>query len=1060
MFALIAALAASFASSVGAAAAAVGAVIGMTAGQVLFQSTLLIGGAALSRRQRRQAENQFNDSLRDRNVTIRSSDEAAVTVYGRMRVGGLFVYGKTHGERGQRLSLVIALAGHECDAIEDIWFDDQSIGALDGSGNVQPGSRYYRGQEVSVTAQVTPTATGTVTFTGGDLTLPASGMTIDSVAYVDVIPSGIFVGDVEQPGTQTSTTLRQGTDWVQIGTTASFTLNAAAVVGKLLVVTLRYGIGAPLVRVKRFLGTTSTANWPTGQRDTDLEGVSGGEWTANHLGLGVTKLHITLEFDPDIFPQGVPTITAIVRGKKLYDPRTGLTAWSRDPVLITRDYLTSPNGFNCSAGEINDTEIGQGATICEQLVPIDGASGTQARFLCDCIISSESTRKDNLETILSSMLGTAFYSAGVWIVRPAAYRAPVMTLDDGDLAPGPINGQSRVPKRELFNGVRGRFRDAASLYTLNSFVPYSSSTYRDEDDGEELWREIDLPSTTDAKMARRIAKLILQRSRQAIRLSATFKLGAYALQPGDTVRLRLKPYGWDLLDAGLGKVFRVTERSFDPIARVVSLVLVEEAEAIYAWDFNEALGDPAPNTALPDPRYVAPPANVVVDYSPTTFRTLSDGTVVPYVRVSFDAPTTAGVTTEIHWKRTSDTEYRRLDLPIGSTYGDIEGVSGGESINLFLRHVSQIGVRSVAYFIGSFLVHPDLPANGAPLGAISANLLTNASFDRGAGGWTAIDFSLPAGSTTLEKRTDGVYAVVGSPSSANIVTVSTATGAQYVGAYAERISVTPGRRYVAYCGVIGWDTPAYVAAQVFGENDVYIAGYDGNVIPAGAWEGALRWNAPDHYHNSSVFFNAPPGARWVRFIVVGGGVWPAMSNPFNARWVSFHKPFFGQVQIGGTELPPWDPGGHNMIDTALLVPGSTSRLYNARVVNVSPVGNAQVARIAFTCPEAGYCTVNAVLTGKFDYSTVFGGTQSHSIGVDVYSGEYPAGPLVVKNLGESYRVIGQASSAGTYRGTGMTQTQFEVVAGEKLTIFLNYIAPGTSSPVCEDGAMQVEYVYR
>ncbi len=45
-----------------------------------------------------------------------------------------------------------------------------------------------------------------------------------------------------------------------------------------------------------------------------------------------------LEYDADAFPNGVPEVTAVVKGKKVYDPRTSTTAWSDNPALFKRLY--------------------------------------------------------------------------------------------------------------------------------------------------------------------------------------------------------------------------------------------------------------------------------------------------------------------------------------------------------------------------------------------------------------------------------------------------------------------------------------------------------------------------------------------------------------------------------------------------------------------------------------------------------------------------------------------------------------------------------------------------
>ena len=89
-----------------------------------------------------------------------------------------------------------------------------------------------------------------------------------------------------------------------------------------------------LVTIKKHLGTSTQA------ADSDLvSNVSA--WTANHRLRGIAYLYCKFTYDADAFPNGVPEITAVIKGKKLYDPRTSTTAWSDNPSLGVRDYWTA-----------------------------------------------------------------------------------------------------------------------------------------------------------------------------------------------------------------------------------------------------------------------------------------------------------------------------------------------------------------------------------------------------------------------------------------------------------------------------------------------------------------------------------------------------------------------------------------------------------------------------------------------------------------------------------------------------------------------------------------------
>ena len=84
------------------------------------------------------------------------------------------------------------------------------------------------------------------------------------------------------------------------------------------------------VKAQYRLGTTDQAALPDMISDIP-------EWTANHRLQGIAYLYVRLEFDDDAFPNGIPNISALIRGKKLYDPRTGNTSYSENAALAIRD---------------------------------------------------------------------------------------------------------------------------------------------------------------------------------------------------------------------------------------------------------------------------------------------------------------------------------------------------------------------------------------------------------------------------------------------------------------------------------------------------------------------------------------------------------------------------------------------------------------------------------------------------------------------------------------------------------------------------------------------------
>jgi len=945
----------------------------VTVGAIL-QATLLVGSLASSASRARRARRANNASLTDRTTPVRSSAEPRTIVYGKTRVSGPLVYHVTHGARRESVSHVVALAGHQIHAIDEVWFNDESIGPLAIDGGVQAGSKYY----VSANDQITHSWTGG--GAGSTQVLPLDGadsfVALNTIAYIT--PTEVLSAGNGDSGTYitggTAFDLVEGVDYSISGSTV--TLLTATAQGQPVTATYQVNRGTKYAFVYGFLGIAA------GERDLGLEGVSGGEWAATDIGQGVPRAHVLNMWNETIYATGFPSASFIVRGKLVYDPRLDSTnggtgahradtastwAYSDNPALCVADYLRDALGFGCASSKIDWPSVIEAANICDELVPTDGASGTQKRYTLAGVLSTEDARKENLEALLNAMVGTAFYSGGKWTIRAGAYRTPTLDLDEGDLAGGDITVQARLPRRDLFNAVRGKFRDPAQLYAVTDFPPYSSATYITEDGGQEIYRDIELPFVDDVARAQRVAKLILFRSRQALTIAATWKLSAYALQPGDTVRLTIARYGWTT------KVFRVVERSFEAL-QSVRLVLQEEASAVYAWDFDEARDpDPAPNTSLPSPAFVQQPREVSVVSTPTSFTVRTDGTVVPYVGVSWLAPTADDVFTEVFWKRSIDTAYRRATTIARAAGVRLEPVSGGEVLNIFLVHVNALGARSFKTFVlPGHTVNPALPRAGdtAPQ---SSNLVKNAAMDTSAAQWVPFDIGLMTGTTIVERRTDAPNFIPGSPSSLLVSIPSTLTGTGYVGGvYSSDMSVVAGRTYCAAARYVAADCSPGVVVQWFDSTGLNILSQNGTLVAEKTFANAsAQWGSAANYEQSYLFAVAPAGATYARLAHAGGGTWSAVTGPFNSRYFSVTQPQFGEVQPGVQTVPSWDSGGHNIVDTGLLAENATTAVETVRMpADVIQTGLSREYRDVF--PGGMYNTGTPVIelpAGAYDHGT-------------------------------------------------------------------------------------------
>lgn len=113
---------------VGAAgAAATGAVIFGLTGIAAVGAAFAIGAGLSLVSQALMPSIDLGAAMEGRSITTREAAQSRKIVYGRARQGGNIVYLESTGTDNKYLWLVVAVAGHEIDAFEEVWFNDIKI---------------------------------------------------------------------------------------------------------------------------------------------------------------------------------------------------------------------------------------------------------------------------------------------------------------------------------------------------------------------------------------------------------------------------------------------------------------------------------------------------------------------------------------------------------------------------------------------------------------------------------------------------------------------------------------------------------------------------------------------------------------------------------------------------------------------------------------------------------------------------------------------------------------------------------------------------------------------
>ena len=449
------------------------------------------------------------------------------------------------------------------------------------------------------------------------------------------------------------------------------------------------------IRIKKHTGADNQT------ADGDL--VSETSVTSDFKGEGIAYIYVRMEYDQDVFAEGVPLFTAKVQGKKVYDPRTSTTGYSANAALCIRDYLVSAYGLD-NSGDTNDTSFQAAANTSDESVTLAG-SGTENRYEINGVISLDQSPSDILGDMMTACAGTLFWGQGEWHLKVGEYTSSVKTFTLDDLR-GPINLDTKHSRRDNFNIVRGTFNDADQGFIRADYPEIRSSTFITNDNEVESAIDLALPLTTSAAMAQRLAKMTLFRAREQMTFTADFGLEAFEVECGDIIALTIDRYGWT------AKEFEVVGWKFrndgDAGDLRVGLTLRETSSAAFDWNAEES--DITGN----DSTLTDPTASLTIASLSTSGggRTTSDGTFVNSVIVSWTAPANRFISHyDVEWKPTADSNY--ASTTTSETSIELSPLIDGIEYTIRVRSVTNTGRRG-AYVTATFTGGGDTTAPALP----------------------------------------------------------------------------------------------------------------------------------------------------------------------------------------------------------------------------------------------------------------------------------------------------------------------------------------------------------
>ena len=414
-------------------------------------------------------------------------------------------------------------------------------------------------------------------------------------------------------------------------------------------------------------------------------------------------IYIQMVYDPEKLPQP-PQLSYHVKGKKVFDPRSGNTAYSNNPALIIRDFVTDTTyGLKATTSEVNDTTAAGGfasaANTCDQQVTLENGSSTETRYTANGFTTMIADPEGILEGLLASCAGKMTFTNGKFNLFAGAAQTASMTITD-DVLLGTPQISTKPLNGDMFNASKPVFVDAANNFTGTDGGVFTDTTAlaADTPSGESSanyikMMEVQMPYVTSRTQADRLAKIALRHSRQSTTMQVLTTIEFMKLQPCDYVRVTNERLDYT------NKLFEVVSTNLEIVedgdvpTMATALQLKEIDSSVYNHAFNEYSQEIDEGSDVSDTNRV-PAAPTSLSATTLTFNVYVVNQRI--IRANWTNSTSELVTgTELSYKLTSDSDYTLQPMiPKGVAVGFIPNVQTGQQYDVRVRHLNIHGIYS------------------------------------------------------------------------------------------------------------------------------------------------------------------------------------------------------------------------------------------------------------------------------------------------------------------------------------------------------------------------------
>jgi len=415
-------------------------------------------------------------------------------------------------------------------------------------------------------------------------------------------------------------------------------------------------------------------------------------WGSNHKLSGIAYIAFRFTWDADKY-SGIPNIKVKVQGKKvsIFDSGGNETigVYSTNPVWCLLDFLRNERyGKGIADSDIDISSFYTASQIAEtQVTPYSGASDINL-FDCNAVINTNKKIIDNVKVFLKGMRGLLPYVQGKFKLLIESTGTATFTLNEDNIIGG-IKVESER-KNEKYNRVLVNYVNPDKNYQVDTVVypetEAEHTTLKTADGGFLQEGNITLDTISSPYQALEFGKIILNRSRNNLKLGLTANYEALDLAIGDIVNVTSSILGMT------NKPFRISGMTLNANF-TASLSLQEHQDAWYTFDEKTEvaiIGD----TSFPDPFTVQPPASVTLDDQLIQY---NDGTVIVAMNITIGASPDQFVREyQVEYKRTADTNFIVHSKGTVDLFHRVLNVISGDNYTVRVKAINSLGVESTS----------------------------------------------------------------------------------------------------------------------------------------------------------------------------------------------------------------------------------------------------------------------------------------------------------------------------------------------------------------------------